>query len=189
MERNPLTARRWTVCVYCGSNARVPDAYLELAAKVGAGIAARGWALVWGGSRVSMMGALAQTARAGGAPTIGVIPRALVDREVADPEADELHVVDTMRERKAVMDEHADAFLALPGGLGTCEELFEVWTARYLSMHTRPVVLLDPDGHWAGLLGWVRELRDRGFASDLSLAALVVTASVDAALAACGPVS
>lgn len=182
-----MTARRWAVCVYCGSNANVPPAYLDLAAKVGAGIAERGWTLVWGGSRVSMMGTLARTARQGGAPTIGVIPRALLDREFADPDADELHVVETMRERKARMDQHADAFLALPGGLGTCEELFEVWTARYLDMHTKPVVLLDPDDHWAGLLGWARELRTRGFASDRALEALAVTASVDAALAACAP--
>jgi len=184
-----LTGPRWAVCVYCGSNARVPAPYLELAAKVGSGIAARGWSLVWGGARVSMMGVLAQTARQGGAPTVGVIPRALLDREFADTDADELHVVETMRERKAAMDDRADAFLALPGGLGTCEELFEVWTARYLRMHTRPVVLLDPDGHWAGLLSWVRELRARGFASDIALDTLTVTASVDDALDACGPVS
>ncbi|HEV2781915.1 MAG TPA: TIGR00730 family Rossman fold protein [Actinophytocola sp.] len=188
MERDPLSARRWAVCVYCGSKAAVPGPYLDLAAKVGAGIAARGWGLVWGGSRVSMMGAVAQAARLGGAPTTGVIPRDLMDREFADPDADPLLVVETMRERKALMDRHADAFLALPGGLGTCEELFEVWTARYLRMHAKPVVLLDPDGHWAGLISWVHELRDKGFASDAALDALVVTASVDEALTACGPV-
>jgi uncharacterized protein (TIGR00730 family) len=184
-----LTPPRRAVCVYCGSNANVPPTYLELAAKVGSGIAARNWTLVWGGSQAAMMGVLAQSARHAGAPTIGVIPRALVDREFADTGADELHVVETMRERKAVMDGHADAFLALPGGLGTCEELFEVWTARALGMHSKPVVLLDPDGHWAGLLSWVRALRARGFASDAALDALTVTASVDAALDACGPVS
>jgi uncharacterized protein (TIGR00730 family) len=189
VDRDALTARRWAVCVYCGSNAAVPAAYLDLAAKVGAGIAARGWTLVWGGARVSMMGALAQAARLGGAPTVGVIPRALVDLELADTQASELHVVETMRERKGVMDAHADAFLALPGGLGTCEELFEVWTARYLRMHDKPVVLLDPDGHWAGLVAWVHELRAKGFASDASLEALTVTTTVTDALAACEPIS
>lgn len=173
------------MCVYCGSNRSVPPAYLDLAAAVGAGIAARGWSLVWGGAKVSMMGSLARAARDGGAPTVGVIPRDLVDRELADPDADELLVVDTMRERKAVMDAHADAFLALPGGLGTCEELFEVWTSRYLRMHEKPVVLLDPDAHWAGLLRWVDELRSRGFASAVAIELLAVTTTIDDALDAC----
>jgi uncharacterized protein (TIGR00730 family) len=164
----------------------VPDTYLTLAAEVGAGIAARGAALVWGGGRSSMMGAVAAAARRGGARTVGVIPRALVDRELADADADELLVVDTMRERKAVMEERADAFLALPGGIGTCEELFEVWTARYLGLHHKPVVLLDPDSHWAGLVSWVQALRAKGFASQAALDALAVTGSVDAALDACG---
>jgi uncharacterized protein (TIGR00730 family) len=177
----------WAVSVYCGSKAALPAPYLELAAKVGAAIAARGWTLVWGGARAGMMGVLAQAARAGGARTIGVIPRALVDEEFADPDADVLHVVETMRERKALMDDNADAFLALPGGLGTCEELFEVWTARYLRMHRKPVVLLEQDGHWAGLIDWVHELRAKGFASDATLDALTVTTTVDDALAACAP--
>jgi uncharacterized protein (TIGR00730 family) len=164
----------------------VPAAYLELAADVGAGIAARQWSLVWGGSRAAMMGALAEAARQAGAPTIGVIPHSLVARERADPDADELHVVPSMRERKALMDAKADAFLALPGGLGTCEELFEVWTSRYLRMHDKPVVLLDPDTHWTGLLSWVHELRSRGFASDVALDTLTVASTVDDALDACG---
>ena len=90
-----------------------------------------------------------------------------------------------MRERKALMDANADAFLTLPGGLGTCEELFEVWTSRYLRMHDKPVVLLDPDGHWDGLVDWVRELRAKGFASDVAVDALTVTRTVDEALDAC----
>lgn len=175
------------VCVYCGSFATVPPRYLDLAAAVGKGIADRGWSLVWGGGRTSMMGALARAARENGARTVGVIPRALMDPEIADHDADELLVVDTMRERKELMDVHATAFLALPGGLGTCEELFEMWTSRYLAMHGRPVVLLDVDSHWSGLLGWVRELRDRGFVSDAALAALTVTSDVDGALDACAP--
>lgn len=165
----------------------MPPTYRELAAKVGAGIAARRWSLVWGGSRAAMMGTLASAARQAGARTIGVIPRSLMALEIADPDADELHVVETMRERKALMDARADAFLALPGGLGTCEELFEVWTSGYLRMHDKPVVLLDPDHHWAGLLSWVRELRSRGFASDAALDRLCVVTTVDEALDACRP--
>ena len=147
-----MTDRGRTICVYCASQESVSAKYLELAADVGAGIAARGWSLVWGGARVAMMGAVARAARRGGAQTIGVIPRALVDLEKADQQADELFVVDTMRERKALMDANADAFLTLPGGLGTCEELFEIWTSRYLQMHDKPVVLLDPDRHWDELI-------------------------------------
>ena len=113
---------------------------------VGAAIAERGWTLVSGGGNVSAMGALASAARARGGRTVGVIPKALVHREVADVEADELIVTDTMRERKQMMEDRADAFIALPGGIGTLEELFEAWTAGYLGMHDKPVVMLDPSG-------------------------------------------
>jgi len=171
------------VCVYCASGP-VDAAYLDLATQVGAGIAARGWGLVSGGGRASMMGAVARATRAGHGPTVGVIPQALVGREVADTEADELLVVDTMRERKRLMDERSDAFLALPGGLGTLEELFEVWTSGYLGMHDRPVVLLDPNGHYDGLLQWLRSLPE-GFISERSLQHLVRVGDVDAALQAC----
>jgi uncharacterized protein (TIGR00730 family) len=180
-----LTGREFAVCVYCGSIEGLPEHYLELAAEVGRQIAARGWQLVSGGGTAAMMGALGKAARAGGARTVGVIPQALVDLEWADHDSDELLVVDTMRERKALMEAHADAFLALPGGIGTCEELFEVWTAGYLRMHTKPVVLLDPDGHYAGLLAWVRELGERGFVRPEALDRLVIATDVTAALDAC----
>ncbi|RZS44322.1 hypothetical protein EV193_101197 [Herbihabitans rhizosphaerae] len=175
------------MCVYCGSNSNVPESYLRLAADVGTELAARGWGLVWGGAKVSMMGEVARAARAGGASTYGVIPRGLVELEVADPDAGELRVVETMRERKALMDDAADAFLALPGGLGTCEELFEVWTSGYLRMHDKPVVLLDPDDHWAGMVTWIEGLRDRGFVPQAALDALAVVSTVDEALDACAP--
>lgn len=173
------------VCVYCASVEGIAPQHLELAAEVGRQLAGRGWEVVSGGGKVSMMGAVSAAARAGGARTTGVIPRGLVDREWADHDSDELLVVDTMRERKALMESRADAFLALPGGIGTCEELFEVWTAGYLGMHAKPVVLLDPDGHYSGLLDWVRGLRDRGFVRPDALARLVVTTDVATALDAC----
>jgi len=173
-----------SVCVYCASGP-VPQHYLDLAAEVGRKIAKRGWTLVSGGGRVSMMGELARAARADGGRTVGVIPRALVDKEVGDTESDELLVVDTMRERKGLMDAHASAFLTLPGGIGTCEELFEVWTSRYLGMHAKPVVLLDTDGHYAGLLDWLRGMVDSGFASGRSLEELQVVTDVDEALDRC----
>lgn len=171
------------VCTYCASG-DVDTDYLELAADVGTAIAARGWGLVWGGGNTSMMGAVARATRAGGGKTVGVIPQALMGRELADRDADELLVVDTMRERKQLMDERSDAFLALPGGLGTLEELFEMWTAGYLGMHDRPVVALDPVGHYDGLLAWLRQL-PAGFVSSRSLEHLVITRDVSAALQAC----
>lgn len=169
------------VCVFCASGPVAPE-HLALARDLGAGIAARGWTLVSGGGRVGMMGEVARAARAGGAHTVGVIPTALVDREVADDEADELLVVDGMRERKAAMDARCDAVVALPGGLGTLEELFETWTARYLGMHAKPVVLCDPAGHYDGLLAWVTGLTASGFVSAGSLEALVRTTTAGAAL-------
>jgi uncharacterized protein (TIGR00730 family) len=174
------------VCVYCASIELIPAHYPELAAAVGRAIAARGWELVSGGGRRSMMGAVAVAARTGGARTTGVIPHSMVEREWADHDADELLVVDTMRERKALREAHADAFLALPGGIGTCEELFEIWTSGYLGLHAKPVVLLDPDGHYAGLLEWVKGLAERGFVQQAALDRLVVVADVEAALDACG---
>ena len=173
-----------SVCVYCASGTYRAE-YLELAAAVGTAIGRRGWQLVSGGGNASMMGAIAEATRAAGGKTIGIIPKALVGREVADTDADELIVTDTMRERKYLMDERADAFVALPGGLGTLEELFEVWTAGYLGMHDKPVVLLDPFGHYDGLLVWLRDLREHGFVSDYALDRLIVTADIDAALDAC----
>ena len=174
------------LCVYCASGP-VAAEHLELATAVGAALAARGWELVSGGGRVSMMGAVARAARAGGARTTGVIPRALLDREVADTDADELVVTTTMRERKAGMDDRADAFLTLPGGIGTLEELVETWTAGALGMHAKPVVVLDPTGHYAGLLEWVRGLVGQGFVTEQALGRLVVATSVEAALDACAP--
>ena len=175
----------FSVCVYCASVEGIPRENFELAAAVGRGIAERGWQLVSGGGRHSMMGAVAFAARSGGARTVGVIPHSLVGREWADHESDELLLVDSMRERKALMEAHADAFLALPGGVGTCEELFEVWTSGYLGMHAKPVVLLDPFGHYTGLLSWVEELRERGFVVPAAIERLVVTTTAESALDAC----
>ncbi len=153
-----------TICVFCASGADVPRRYVELAAEVGSEIARRGHALVTGGGSVSLMGAVARAARAGGARTTGVIPRAILDLEIADHDADELVVVDTMRERKGEMDARSDAFITLPGGIGTLEELLEVWTARTLSMHDKPVVVCDPDDAFAPLRAQIAQLIERGFA-------------------------
>jgi uncharacterized protein (TIGR00730 family) len=172
--------------VYCASGPAHPE-LLDLATRVGQAIADRGWTLVSGGGNVSAMGAVAGSARAHGGRTVGVIPKALVHREVADVDADELVVTDTMRERKQIMEDRADAFVALPGGIGTLEEFFEAWTAGYLGMHDKPLVLLDPFGHYDGLLSWLRGLRDSGYVAQRALDRLVVVADVGAALDACAP--
>jgi uncharacterized protein (TIGR00730 family) len=130
------------------------------------------------------MGAVARAARAGGAHTVGVIPAHLMPLEVADTEADELIVVDTMRERKKLMDERSDAFLALPGGIGTLEELFEVWTAASLGMHAKPVAVLDPSGFFAPLWSYLDALADQGFVRAAALDTLHRVTTVDAAFAA-----
>src|ERR1700693_1029674 len=178
--------RPWAVCVYCASGPTHPE-LLALAAKLGEAIADRGWTLVSGGGNVSAMGALAAGARAHRGRTVGVIPKALVHKEVADVEADELVVTDTIRERKQVMEDRSDAFIALPGGIGTLEELFETWTAGYLGMHDKPVVLLDPDGHYDGLWAWLEGLVESGYVQAGALDRIVVVRDVEAALAVCAP--
>jgi uncharacterized protein (TIGR00730 family) len=158
-----------TVCVYCSSSELIPSRYLDLATEVGREIAARGHSLVSGGGSVSCMGAVARAARAGGAQTVGVIPDALRLREVADLDADELVVTPDMRSRKAEMDRRADGFLVLPGGLGTLEELLEIWTARALGMHVKPLVILDPDGVFAPLREQAASFVTAGFAQQAAI--------------------
>jgi uncharacterized protein (TIGR00730 family) len=155
--------RQTAVCVYCASSTRIDRTYLDLAASVGTELARRGHVLVTGGGSISMMGAIGQAARAAGGRTVGVIPRQLLALEVGDLRSDELVVVETMRERKAEMERRSDAFLALPGGLGTLEELFEVWTAASLGMHAKPVVVLDPEGFYQPLWRYLEDLVRAGF--------------------------
>jgi uncharacterized protein (TIGR00730 family) len=172
------------IAVYCASVTRIDPAYLELAASVGTEIGRRGHLLVTGGGSVAMMGAVGRAARAAGAHTVGVIPRHLVLMEVADRESDELVLVDTMRERKAEMDRRAEAFLVLPGGIGTLEEFFEVWTAASLGMHAKPVVVLDHDGFYRPLWAWLEDLEKRGFVRREALDTLLLARTVGEALVA-----
>jgi hypothetical protein len=169
------------ICVFCASSEAIARHYVELGGEVGAELAARGHSLVSGGGSISAMGALARAARAGGAHTTGVIPRAMVPWEVADHDADELLVTEDMRTRKAEMDARADAFLVLPGGIGTLEELLEIWVARTLRMHDRPVVVLDPDGLYAPLREQIRVLVERRFMRAASAEVLRWTDTVPAA--------
>jgi uncharacterized protein (TIGR00730 family) len=169
------------ICVYCASSERIDPRYIALADAVGTELARRGHSLVSGGGSVSCMGAVARAARRGGAHTVGVIPQALVDLEVADNDADELVVTPDMRDRKREMDIRSDAFLALPGGIGTLEELFEIWVSRSLGMHDKPLVVLDPDDVFGMLRAQVDDLVVRGFARPSVRDALVWTRDVDTA--------
>ncbi len=170
------------VCVFCASSTRIDAGHVQLAAELGAELARRGHSLVSGGGSISSMGAVASAARDGGAHTVGVIPRELAGTEIADRNADELLITETMRERKAEMDRRSDAFLALPGGIGTLEELLEVWTARTLGMHDKPVVVLDPDGTFDLLRDQIDALAEAGFVRPSALRALRWTGSVGEAL-------
>ena len=170
------------ICVFCASSVRIDPRYVELAAEVGAAIAARGHDLVSGGGSISMMGAVAQAVRAGGRHTVGVIPQALVDLEVADHDADELIVTPDMRSRKGRMEEYADAFLTLPGGIGTLEELTEIWVAASLGLHAKPVVVLDPTGLYEPLHELIRRLSAENFLSEAALETLAWTRTIDDAL-------
>ena len=175
------------ICVFCSSAESIDESHLALATEVGTRLAAGGHGLVSGGGRVSMMGRVAAAARAGGAHTVGVIPAHLMPLELEDTEADELIVVDTMRERKRIMDERSDAFLALPGGLGTLVELFEVWTASSLGMHAKPVAVLDPDGFFQPLWNFLDDLRARGVVRAAALDVLHRATTIDAACQVLAP--
>ena len=151
------------VAVYCSSSANIDKRYIDLAYDLGTALSLNGIDLVWGGGQVSMMGAVAKAVRQGGRKTFGVIPEHLTNLELSDPEADEIFIVDTMRNRKQKMDDLSDAFIILPGGIGTLEEFFEIWTAKYLGFHNKPVVVCDPDGVFAQLRTALDYLVDLNF--------------------------
>ncbi len=154
---------RFTVTVFCGSSPGFDPVYVEAARAVGTAIGQAGMALVYGGGHVGLMGTVADAALAAGAEVTGIIPRALQAREAVNEDLTELIVVDTMHERKMLMADRADAFLALPGGPGTLEELTEQWTWAQLGIHEKPVGLLNVAGYFDPLLAFVANMRDRGF--------------------------
>lgn len=164
----------FSVCVYCGSRAGASPRFAEVAAEVGRWIGAHGGQLVYGGGNNGLMGVLADAALAAGARVVGVIPHSMVEREWAKRDCTELHVVDNMHQRKMMMAERADAFLALPGGIGTFEEFFEAWSWRMLNFHRKPVGLLDQDGYYQPLLEFLRQGVRSGFMNDLQMELLTV---------------
>ena len=158
-----MTVTLQRVCVYCASSDGVRPEYVAAARTLGTLLATRGQALVYGGGRVGLMGAMADAAIAAGGEVIGVIPHALVQREVAHHGLTALHVVDSMHERKSMMSELADGFIALPGGLGTLEEFFEMWTWAQLGVHRKPIGLLDVARYWHSLVMMLEHAEAEGF--------------------------
>ncbi len=151
------------VLVFCGSSpGRLPE-YAHAAALLGAELATRGVGVVYGGAHVGLMGAVADAALAAGGEVIGVIPRGLVEKEVAHPDLPDLRIVETMHERKALMESLADGVVAMPGGFGTLEELFEILTWAQLGIHTKPVGLLNVCGYWERLLSFLDHMVDERF--------------------------
>jgi uncharacterized protein (TIGR00730 family) len=154
----------YSVCVYASSSDRVGDRYREAAADLGAAMAARGWGLVYGGAKIGLMGEIARAVAAGGGTVVGVIPRHIADHGLAFKDADEIVVTETLRERKAMMEARSDAFVALPGGFGTHEELLEIITLKQLHRHDKPVCMLDIDGFYQPLVALFEHLYTTRFA-------------------------
>jgi hypothetical protein len=151
------------VSVFCSSAPDIPTTSLDLAFNIGKAIGEQGWDLVWGGGRSSMMGQVAKGARSVGAKTIGVIPEPLINLEFEDKDATHMHVVKNMRDRKAKIEDLADAFIALPGGIGTLEEFFEIWVGSYLKFHQKPIAICDPTGVYEPLREALNHLAQQNF--------------------------
>jgi uncharacterized protein (TIGR00730 family) len=165
------------LCVFCGSSAGREAGYKALAVQLAQDLAQRGIGIVYGGGRVGLMGALADAALAAGGEVIGVIPQALLDREIGHPGLTELRVVGSMHERKALMAELVDGFIALPGGIGTLEELFEVWSWAQLGFHRKPCGLLEVDGFFESLVQFLDHLVTAGFVRPPHRAMLLLATS------------
>jgi uncharacterized protein (TIGR00730 family) len=179
----PLGMPIRTLCVFCASADGVNPLYRTVATELGTELAARGIGLVYGGASVGLMGAVADATLAGGGNVIGVIPHVLVDKEVTHGGCTELHVVDTMHTRKALMGERSDGFLILPGGFGTFEELFEVLAWQTLQLHNKPMCLLNTAGFYDGMLRFLDHCVTEGVLKPKARAILMVADTVDEALA------
>jgi uncharacterized protein (TIGR00730 family) len=172
------------LCVYCGSAGRVSETYRQAARDVGAALAREGIELVYGGGRIGLMGLCADAAVAAGGRVTGIIPRHLHDVEVGHHGLTRLLVTENMHERKRLMFEMSDAFLVLPGGLGTLDETFEIVTWRQLGLHDKPIVVIDIGGYWQPLQAMVQHIVDSGFARPAVLSLFKIVPSVEAAFAA-----
>lgn len=172
-----------SVCVYCGASSRSDEKYKVTARETGTKLARSGRTLVYGGGRVGLMGIVADSALQAGGDVIGIIPEHIQNREVEHHGLTELHIVDSMHERKQMMVDRSDAFFVLPGGLGTMDETFEILTWKQLSLHDKPVVVVNAHGYWDPLAGLIDHIVESGFAYEEDRARLKFAASVDDALA------
>jgi uncharacterized protein (TIGR00730 family) len=172
------------LCVYCGSSGAVEARYREAASELGARLGAAGIELVYGGGRVGLMGLLADAVLTTNGKVTGIIPRRLLDAEVAHLGVTELVVVDSMHDRKRLMAEKADAFAVLPGGIGTLDELFEMLSWKQLELHDKPILLVDIGGYWAPLRALLDHIVVNGFARPRTQRLLNVVPSVSALMAA-----
>jgi uncharacterized protein (TIGR00730 family) len=162
------------LCVFCGSSPGARPVYGEAAEELGRLLAGEGIQLVYGGGAVGLMGRLADAVMAAGGEPIGILPRALVEKEIGHPGLSDLRVVGSMHERKALMAELADGFVALPGGLGTVEELFEVYTWAQLGLHRKPCALLDVDGYYEGIASFLAHAVEERFLRENHRSMLIV---------------
>lgn len=167
-----------SVCVFCGSASGTNPAFAEAARELGRALAAQGLTLVYGGGRVGLMGVVASAALAAGGAVVGVIPHSLSQKEIAQEDCTELIVVNTMHERKALMADRSHAFVALPGGYGTCDELFEILTWAQLGIHTKPVAVLNVNGFFTPLLAWLDHVVAEGLLKPKHRERLLVAGSV-----------
>ena len=172
----------FSICVYCGSRPGENALFAQTARAVGTWIGANGGQLVYGGGRSGLMGTVADATQAAGGRVVGVIPQSLVDKEHARHACDELHIVRTMHERKALMAERSIAFLALPGGIGTFEELFEVWTWRQLGYHDKPIGLLNVAGYYDAMLAFLQHSVASGFIGEWQMGLVQTGQETDALL-------
>ena len=177
-----MTTPSFSLCVYCGSRSGADDGFTEVAIEVGQWIGEHGGQLVYGGGNNGLMGVLADATLKAGGRVVGVIPNALVQKEWAKLDCTELHVVDNMHDRKRMMAERSDGFLALPGGIGTLEEFFEVWTWRQLGYHDKPVGLLNSHGYYDALLAFLQSSVQHGFMSVWQMELVRVGATCQALL-------
>jgi hypothetical protein len=171
------------ICVFSGSSRGRGEKYVHVAEQVGAELARRGITVVYGGARVGTMGSLADGALRAGGQVVGVIPQGLADWEVAHEGLTELHVVADMHQRKAMMAARSDAFIALPGGAGTLDELFEVWTWAQLELHTKPIALLNTSGYFTPLIAFLDHMTREGFLHQPHRDMLIVEEDLDVLLA------
>jgi uncharacterized protein (TIGR00730 family) len=171
-----------SIAIFCGSALGIAPVYTQIAEKVGQTLAARQQTLIYGGGRSGLMGIVADSTLAAGGQVIGVIPKQLVDRELAHPGLTELHIVENMHERKTKMSELADGFIAIPGGVGTLEEIFEQWTWAQLGIHEKPCAFLNAENFYTGLIHFIQHTTEQGFTKARFTEKLIVSEEIETIL-------